>query len=63
MAERVETHLRRTVGSSPGVDARRMPRENVEQLIATGALSPGTAVVDVSALSAFSRLVGPEPAP
>jgi len=52
VAERVETHLRRTVGSSPGVDARRMPRENVEQLIATGALSPGIAVVDVSALSA-----------
>lgn len=51
VAERVETHLRRAVGSSPGVDARRMPRENVDRLIASGALTPGTAVVDVSALS------------
>lgn len=50
-AERVESHLRRPVGTSPGVDARRMPREHVEQLIASGALTPGTAVVDVSALS------------
>lgn len=51
VAERVETHLRRTVGSGPGVDARRMPRENVDQLIASGALTPGTAVVDLTSLS------------
>lgn len=51
VAARVEAHLRSPVGSSPAVDARRMPREAVEQLIATGALQPGTAVVDVVSLS------------
>jgi hypothetical protein len=51
VAARVEMHLRSPVGSSPAVDARRMPRENVDQLIAAGTLEPGTAVVDLSSLS------------
>ena len=47
-AARVEAHLREPVDGSPAVDARRMPRENVEQLIAAGSLEPGTAIVDVA---------------
>jgi hypothetical protein len=53
VASRVERHLRSQVGSSPAVDARLMPRETVDQLIAMRALEPGTAVVDVSSRSSM----------
>lgn len=47
-AARIEEHLRQPVDGSQAVEAQRMPRENVEQLIAAGTLQPGTAIVDVT---------------